>query len=69
MLFRHPLRDNITLFDETVGDSAVLEALAELGLEAWVESLGDGLDTELAGGGAQISAGEGAARRHGPLLS
>ena len=67
-LFRGSLRDNITLFDETVGDSAVLEALAELGLEAWVESLGDGLDTELAGGGAQISAGEGAARRHGPRL-
>ena len=57
-LFRGSLRDNITLFDETIGDSAVLEALAELGLEAWVESLGDGLDTELAGGGAQISAGE-----------
>ena len=58
-LFRGSLRDNITLFDETVGDSTVLGALAELGLEPWVESLGDGLDTQLAGGGGQLSAGEG----------
>ena len=58
-LFRGSLRDNITLFDETVGDSTVLGALAELGLDPWVESLGDGLDTQLAGGGGQLSAGEG----------
>ena len=57
-LFRGSLRDNITLFDETVGDSTVLGALAELGLDPWVESLGDGLDTELGGSGGQISAGE-----------
>lgn len=57
-LFRGSLRDNITLFDETVDDATVLGALAELGLEAWVESFGDGLDTELAGGGGQLSAGE-----------
>ena len=57
-LFRGSLRENITLFDETVEDSTVLEALAELGLEPWLESLGDGLDTQMAGGGAQLSAGE-----------
>ena len=57
-LFRGSLRDNITLFDETVADSTVFKALEELGLEQWVESLGDGLDTELAAGGRQISAGE-----------
>ena len=57
-LFRGSLRDNITLFDETVDDATVLGALAELGLETWLESFGDGLDTELAGGGGQLSAGE-----------
>ncbi len=57
-LFRGTLRDNITLFDEGVGDPVVLSALAELGLEQWVDSLGEGLDTELGGGGGQLSAGE-----------
>lgn len=57
-LFRGTLRDNITLFDETVDDSTVLAALRELGLETWVESLGEGLDTRLAGGGDRLSAGE-----------
>ena len=57
-LFRGSLRDNITLFDETIPDSSVLSALAELGLDKWLHSLGDGLNTELAGGDAQLSAGE-----------
>ena len=57
-LFRGSLRDNITLLDDTVTDSTVLGALAELGLEPWVESLSDGLDTELGGSGGQLSAGE-----------
>ncbi len=57
-LFRGTLRDNITLFDGTVEDSTVLAALRELGLETWVESLGEGLDTRLAGGGDRLSAGE-----------
>ncbi len=57
-LFLGSLRDNITLFDDAVEDSTVLRALGELGLDQWVESLSDGLDTELAGGGRQLSAGE-----------
>ena len=57
-LFRGSVRENITLFDESIPDSAVLRALAGLGLEPWLESLADGLDTQLTAGGGQLSAGE-----------
>ena len=57
-LFRGTLRDNVTLFDETIRDSTVLDALGELGLAPWIESLEDGLDTHMGVGGAQLSAGE-----------
>lgn len=56
-LFHATVRDNLTLFDDTIDDEHILVALAELGLEPWLESLPQGLDTMLEGG-ASLSAGE-----------
>jgi len=57
-LFAASIRDNITLFDETVSDSSVKAALNELGLADWVEAMAEGLDTELGPEGVGLSAGE-----------
>jgi ABC-type multidrug transport system fused ATPase/permease subunit len=56
-LFHATVRDNLTLFDRTLPDEAVLAALRDLGLEGWYRALPQGLDTPLAGGGG-LSAGE-----------
>jgi ATP-binding cassette, subfamily B, bacterial len=57
-LFRATVRENVTLFDETVEDARIHEAFRELGLAPWFESLPDGLDTVLGAGGGGLSAGE-----------
>jgi ATP-binding cassette subfamily B protein len=57
-LFRASVRDNLTLFDPTIPDDRVLEGLATLGLESWLQTLPQGLDTELTAGGGGLSAGE-----------
>ncbi|SEP94995.1 ABC transporter ATP-binding protein [Lentzea albida] len=57
-LFTASVRDNITLFDETVPDDVVLSALADLGIESWVRSLPDGLDTVIGAGGRTVSDGQ-----------
>lgn len=57
-LFHGTLRQNITLFDGSVGDERILDALRRLGLWRWYESQPDGLDTVLHGGGSSLSAGE-----------
>lgn len=57
-LFRATVRDNLTLFDRTIPDTRILEALDTLGLGDWLRSLDDGLDTMLASGGGGLSAGE-----------
>jgi len=57
-LFRGTVRDNVALFDETVGDDRILDAVRELGLWEWFERLPEGLDTPLLTGGQSLSAGE-----------
>jgi ATP-binding cassette subfamily B protein len=57
-LFRASVRDNLTFFDPEASDSAILEVLVDLGLESWVRSLPDGLDTQLESGSGGLSAGE-----------
>ncbi|MBV7329743.1 ABC transporter ATP-binding protein/permease [Chloroflexi bacterium TSY] len=57
-LFDGTLRDNLTFFDERVSDSVLIEAFHNLGLEAWLNRLSDGLDTRLGAGGQGFSAGE-----------
>lgn len=58
-LFGSTVRDNLTLFDETITDEQVRAALAELDLLSWVDAMPDGLDTKLGPSGAGLSAGEG----------
>jgi ATP-binding cassette subfamily B protein len=57
-LFHASVRDNLTFFDPSVPDGDLLHVIHELGLTRWFESLTDGLDTILAAGGGDLSAGE-----------
>lgn len=57
-LFHASVRDNLTFFDNTISDEAILALLEDLGLSSWLETLSGGLDTILAGGNAGLSAGE-----------
>ena len=67
-LFRATVRENLTLFDPSIPDQRILEALDRLGLSAWLARLPHSasrnlLDAELAPGGTGLSAGEGPAAR------
>lgn len=57
-LFHATVRDNLTFFDPDIPDYRILEAIDELGMGEWYESLPEGLDTELESGGGGLSAGE-----------
>lgn len=57
-LFRASVRDNLTLFDPTIPDTRIEEALRTLGLGSWYSSLPNGLDSILAASGGGLSAGE-----------
>ena len=58
-LFAASIRDNLVLFDDTIPDERVRDALTELGLLDWVVSMPNGLDTVLGPAGGGLSAGEG----------
>lgn len=57
-LFHGSIRDNVTLFDPAVPEAQILQAFRDLGLWDWYTALPAGLETELAGGDAGLSAGE-----------
>lgn len=57
-LFHATVRDNLTLFDRSIPDARIEEALERLGLHDWRATLDSGLDTMLASGGGGVSAGE-----------
>jgi ATP-binding cassette subfamily B protein len=57
-LFRATIRDNLTFFDESIPDSSLYEVLEQLGLDGWLATMPDGLDTRLEAGGAGLSAGQ-----------
>ena len=58
-LFGSTIRDNLTLFDETITDAQLHDALEELDLLGWIQSMPDGLETKLGPAGSGLSAGEG----------
>jgi ATP-binding cassette, subfamily B, bacterial len=57
-LFPGSVRDNLTLYNRGVPDSAVLDAIERFALIEWFSSLPDGLDTMLDGTGDEMSAGQ-----------
>ena len=57
-VFHATVRDNVTFFNSSIPDQRVLDALRDLSLSPWLESLPDGLDTVIGTGGRGLSAGE-----------
>src|SRR5919198_157598 len=57
-LLHASVRDNLTFFDRGIADGAILGVLDGLGLGPWLAALPRGLDTEIAGSGDALSAGE-----------
>jgi ABC-type multidrug transport system fused ATPase/permease subunit len=57
-LFNASLRDNLTLFDDSVPDERLAAVLDTLGLARWLGELPGGLDTPLGSGGVGLSAGQ-----------
>jgi ATP-binding cassette subfamily B protein len=58
-LFHATVRENLTLFDTSIPDAQIRDAIETLGLGPWYESLPQGLETRLASGSGGLSAGEG----------
>jgi ATP-binding cassette subfamily B protein len=57
-LFQASVRDNLTMFDDTISDERILGIVDDLGMRGWLDALPDGLASELASGGSGLSAGE-----------
>lgn len=57
-LFRASVRNNLTFFDPSISDEAIMRVLEDLELMDWFATLPEGLDTELESGGKGLSAGE-----------
>jgi ATP-binding cassette subfamily B protein len=57
-LFNASVRDNLTLFDDSVPDERLSDVLISLGMGPWLQSLPGGLDTMLGSGGRGLSAGQ-----------
>jgi ATP-binding cassette, subfamily B, bacterial len=57
-LFAGTLRENVTLYDPTIGEAELRAVFAGLDLEGWLDELPDGLDTMLGATARGLSAGE-----------
>ena len=57
-LFGATVAENIALFDAAMPEASIRQALGELGLLDWVLQMPQGLETKLAPGGGDLSAGE-----------
>jgi ABC-type multidrug transport system fused ATPase/permease subunit len=57
-LFQASVRDNLSFFDPQVTDEQIARVLALLGLDGWLRTLPDGLETPLGPAGTGLSAGE-----------
>jgi len=57
-LFRATIRENLTFFDPSVPDAHLEEVIERLGLESWMATLPQGLDTMLDSGSSGLSAGQ-----------
>lgn len=57
-LFHASVRDNLTFFNRAISDEHILAVIEDIGLNDWLNSLPQGLDTQLKTGQAGLSAGE-----------
>jgi ABC-type multidrug transport system fused ATPase/permease subunit len=57
-LFQATLKENLTFFDDSIPDEQIERVLSELGLMDWLESLPEGLNTQIKAAGSNLSAGE-----------
>lgn len=57
-LFKATIRQNLTLFDDSISDQDIQRAIHEIGLGEWLAGLTEGLDTMLDSSGGGLSAGE-----------
>lgn len=57
-LFRASVRDNLTFFDSSIPDDRLIEVVHRLELDAWLDTLPNGLDTMLDSGSGGLSAGQ-----------
>ena len=57
-LFAGTVRDNITLWDSTVSDAVLIEALKDAGIHADIASRPGGLDAAISEGGVNFSGGQ-----------
>ena len=57
-LFQASIRDNLTFFNSSINDAAILSTLELLGLTDWLRSLRGGLDTILNSDSSGLSAGQ-----------
>src|SRR5260370_12214706 len=67
-LFHASIRDNLTFFNRRISDERIEQALKELDLWQWLQSLPQGLDTRLGAGGQGLSAGQGRLRAFAPAF-
>jgi ATP-binding cassette subfamily C protein len=58
LMFGGTVRDNLTLWDDTLPDQALFEACQDAEIVERVQSLAGGLDAELSEGGGNLSGGE-----------
>ena len=57
-LFSDTLRNNVTLYDDSVSDAALREAARAVGADGFIEQLPQGWDTEVRERGASLSVGQ-----------
>ena len=57
-IFHGTIRDNLTLFDDSVEDERLLEVFDRLEIMRWFRTQPHGLDTQLRSGGTGLSSGE-----------
>ncbi|MBE9168893.1 ABC transporter ATP-binding protein [Pleurocapsales cyanobacterium LEGE 06147] len=57
-LFQTTVRNNLTLFNPKIGEEQILQVLEEMGLLTWLQSLPQGLETQLGADNGSLSAGQ-----------